>query len=221
MNTDCLATGNTFIKPVIILKKRESWKIVLDTRQLKTMIDETKRSRPIEPIQVILTRINGPIFSIADMNTAYNQMPLDKPSQRLTNFVIAGQQYCFKRLFFGISNGPAAFSSFMSSFFKPLIRKTKIITYLDDVFIQVTTPGEMLKTLTQYHIILKNENLKAAPEKFFFFLDSVKFLGHQIQNNYIYPLKSEIDGFLKLQPPKKKGNSKLCWIPHLHFQILL
>ena len=112
------------------------------------MIEETKCSWSIEPIQVILTRIKGPIFSIVDMNSAYNQMPLDKPSQRLTNFVIAGQQYCFKRLFFRIAIGPAAFSSFMSSIFKPLI--TKKITYLDDVFIQDTITDTMLKTLTQY-----------------------------------------------------------------------
>ena len=57
----------------------------------------------------------------------------------------------------------------------------------------------MLKTLTQYHTILKNENLKAAPEKSFFFLDSVKFLGHQIQKKF-----TKTDGFLKLQPPKNK-----------------
>ena len=62
----------------------------------------------------------------------------------------------------------------------------------------------MLQTLTEYHTILQNENLKAAPDKFFFFLDSVKFLGHQIQNNHIYPLKSKIGGFLKVQPPKNK-----------------
>ena len=74
-------------------------------------------------MQIILTRIKGRTFSIADMNSAYNQVILDKPSQRLTNFVIAGQQYCFKRLFYGISIGSQAFSSFMSSIFKPLIRK--------------------------------------------------------------------------------------------------
>ena len=89
------------------------------------MIDKTKCSWPIEPIQVILTRIKGPIFSITDMNSLYNQMPLDKPSQRLTHFVVAGQQYCFKRSFYGISIDSAAFSSFMSSIFKPLIRKKK------------------------------------------------------------------------------------------------
>ena len=112
------------------------------------------------------------------MNSAYNQMPLDKPSQRLINFVIAGQQYCFKRLFDGNSIGPAAFSTFMSSIFKPLITKNKIITYLDDVFIKDTTTDTMLQTMNEYHAILENENLRAAPDKSFFLLDSVKFLGH-------------------------------------------
>ena len=108
-------------------------------------------------------------------------MPLDKPSQRLNYFVIAEQQYCFKRLFYGISINPAAISSLLSINFKPLIRKNKIITYLVDIFIQDTTTDTMLQTLDQYHNFLENENLKAAPDKFFFFVDSVKILGHQIQ----------------------------------------
>ena len=112
--------------------------------------------------------------SIADMNSAYNQMPLDKPSQSLTNFVIAGQQYCFKQLLYGISIGPAAFSSFMSSVFKPLFRKNKIITYLYDVFIQDTTTEELLKTLSQYHIILK-KMLKLLPTNLSFFSIQLDF----------------------------------------------
>ena len=137
-------------------------------------------------------------------------MPLDKPSQILSIFVIAGQQYRFKGLFYDISIVPAAFSSFMSSIFKPLIRKNKVITYLDNFFIQDTTTDTMLQTLTQYHTFLENENLKAAPDKVFF-LDPVKLLGHRIQNNHIHPLISKINGFLKIQPPKKR-NIKLCRI---------
>ena len=50
--------GNTFINPVIIVAKRESLKIVLDARYLNSLIDEIKCNWPIEPIQVILTKIN-------------------------------------------------------------------------------------------------------------------------------------------------------------------
>ena len=68
----------------------------------------------MEPIQVILTKTNGKYFITADMNNAYNQMPLDEQSRRLTQFVFGNQQYKFDRLFYGISIGPAEFSAFMS-----------------------------------------------------------------------------------------------------------
>ena len=90
--------GNTFINPVIILAKGESLKIVLDARYLNSLIDESKCNWPIEPIQVILTKINGKYFTTADMNSAYNQMPLDEQSRRLTQFVIGNQQYEFNRI---------------------------------------------------------------------------------------------------------------------------
>ena len=93
VNKDTLTTGNAFNNPVVILKKGELLKIVSDAGQLNTMIEENKCSWPIGPIQKILTRIKGPIFSIADMDSANNRMPVDKSPQRLTNFVIAGQQY--------------------------------------------------------------------------------------------------------------------------------
>ena len=99
VNTNSLTTRHTFMNTFFIHKKAESLKIVLHARQLNTIIDETMCGWPIELIQIIHTLIKGPVFSIADMNSAYNQMPLDKPSQRLTNFVIKGQQYRFKLLF--------------------------------------------------------------------------------------------------------------------------
>ena len=98
---------NTFINPVI--SKGESLKTVLDDRYLNSLIDESKCNWPIEPIQVILTKINGKYFTTADMNSAYNQMPLDEQPRRLTQFVIGNQQNEFNRLFYGISIGPAAF----------------------------------------------------------------------------------------------------------------
>ena len=49
--------GNTFINPVSILAKGESLKIVLDARYLNSLIGESKCNWPIEPIQVILTKI--------------------------------------------------------------------------------------------------------------------------------------------------------------------
>ena len=99
------------------------------------------------------------------MNSAYNQIPLDEQSRRLTQFVIGNQQYEFNRLFYGISLGPAVFPAFMSKIFRPLILKKNAITYLDDVFMQSKTKDKMFIILEQNHQMLKNENMKAAPDK--------------------------------------------------------
>ena len=69
---------------------------------------------------------------------------------------------------------------------------------------QSQTKEEMFTVLEQYHKILQNENLKAAPDKSHFFLTRVKFLGHNIERKTITPLKSRIDAIQKLQPPTKR-----------------
>ena len=147
------------------------------------------------------------------MNSAYNQMPLDEKSRRLTQFVIGNQQYEFNNLFYGIFIEPAAFSAFMSKILRPLLLKKNAITYLDDVFLPSQTKDEMFTVLEQYHKILQNENLKASPDKSHFFLTSDKFLGYNIEQNTITPLKSRIDAIQKLQPPtnKKKSKNSLEW----------
>ena len=204
VNKDEQPKGNTFINPVIILAKGESLKKVLDARYLNSLIDESKCNWPIEPIQVILTKINGKYFTTADMNSAYNQMPLDEQSRRLKQYVFGNQQYEFNRLFYGISIGPAAFSAFMSKIFRPLILKKNVITYLDDAFMQSLTKDEIFTVLEHYHKILQNKNLKAAPDKSHFSLTRVKFLGHNIEQNTIAPLKSRNDAIQKLQAPTNK-----------------
>ena len=107
----------TFISPVIILFKGESLKIALDARYLNSFIDESKCNWPIEIIQATFTKINEHYFTTADMNNAYNQMPLDEQSGRLTQFVIGNQEYEYNRSLCGNSIGPLAFSAIMSENF--------------------------------------------------------------------------------------------------------
>ena len=95
-------------------------------------------------------------------------MQLDEQSRRLTQLVIGNQQYEFNRLFYGISIEPAAFSAFMSKNFRPRLLKKNAITYLDDVLMQSQIKDEMFTILEQYHKIIQNENLKAAPINYFF-----------------------------------------------------
>ena len=128
VNKEQLSTGNTFMNPGNILRKGESLKIVLDARYLNSMIDESKCYWPIEPVDVALIRINGIVFTTADLKSACNQIPLENESMRYTHFTIGNQKYCFKRLFYCKSVGPAAFASILTHFLCPLIRKGTVLT---------------------------------------------------------------------------------------------
>ena len=81
------------------------------------------------------------------------------------------------------------------------MKRGTVITYVDDIFIQTTTYEQMYETLEEYHKILQKENLKAAPDKTYFMLKKIKFLGHIIENKKIKPLTSRIEGLQKLVPP--------------------
>ena len=74
-------------------------KNVLDARYLNSLIDESKCNWPIELIQAILTELHRHYFTTAGKNSAYNQIPLDEKSRRVTKFVIGNQQYELNKFF--------------------------------------------------------------------------------------------------------------------------
>ena len=111
------STSSNLNNADVILAKSESLKIVLDVRYLNFLINESNCNWPLEPIQVKLTKINGQYYTTADLNGAYNQMPLDEQSRRLKQFVIGNQQYEIDRILYGLSKGPAAFSALVSKNF--------------------------------------------------------------------------------------------------------
>ena len=54
---------------------------------------------------------------------------------------------------------------------------------------QSQTKDEMFIVLEKFHQNSENENMKAPPDKSYFFSTRVKFLGHIIEKNTITPLK--------------------------------
>ena len=54
------------------------------------MTDLTSYSWPLEPVQMIMTRVNGKFFSVSDLSCAYHQVPISPETQKLTSFMIGG-----------------------------------------------------------------------------------------------------------------------------------
>ena len=78
----------------------------------------------------------------------------------------------------------------MSTFFRSLIDKRSALVYIDDILLLAIEKQEMFELIKELHTIASRENLKFAPEKSFYMLLKVKFLGHECGNNTIKPIPS-------------------------------
>ena len=62
----------------------------------------------------------------------------------------------------------------------------------------------MFELIKEIHKIVTKENLKLAPEKSFYMLLKLKFLGHEIGNNTIRPIPSKIEAIKRIPFSKEK-----------------
>ena len=113
----------------------------------------------------------------------------------------------------------------MTIHFDPLIKKKQAVIYIDGTIMQSQTRGEMSTIINEYHTLLRKAGLKAAPDKTFFFLRKVKFLGHVISPDGIQPIAKRVDALRNLKSPQSKRHVMKvlgclgfysCYIMNLH-----
>ena len=130
--------------------------------------------------------------------------PIDEETIKLTRFSSGDKLYSFIRELYGLKRLPNFFTKQMSTFFRSLIDKGSALVYFDDILLLADEKQEMFELIKELHKILTKENLKLAPEKSFYMLLKVKFLGHEIGNNTIRPIPSKIEANKIFLSPKEK-----------------
>ena len=115
--------GSLFVKPIILKPTNDYVKLVIDACYLNSVTGLTNYSWPLEPIQMIRTRVNGNFLTVSDLSCAYHQVPLSLRTKKLTSFIIGGRQNTFTRGFCGLCGLPNFFIRLMTIHFDPLIRK--------------------------------------------------------------------------------------------------
>ena len=217
--------GSLFVNPIILMPNNDYVKLVIDARYLSSVTNLTNYSWPWEPVQMILTRVNGKVFSVSDLSCAYRQVPLSPETQKLTSFIFGGIQYTYTRGFYGLCGLPNLLNRIMTIHFDPLIKKKQAITYIDDTIMQSQNKDEMYTVINEYHTFLRKAGLKAAADKTFYFLKKVKFLGHVISPEGIRPIAKPVKDLKNLKSPESKRDVMKvlgclgfysCYIRNLH-----
>ena len=78
---------------------------------------------------------------------------------------------------------------------------TVLLWFFYDILFLSNSKEHMFHLMEQLHRISTKHNLKLAPEKSFFILLKVKFLGHEIDNNTNEPIHSKIAAIHKIPSP--------------------
>ena len=208
--------GTTYLNPLIIIPKGDTIKCVLDARHLNSNTEQSDESWPIEPLAPQLARANKKYKSAIDLMYAYAHTPLDEDTIKLTGFSSGDKLFAFIRGFYGLKGLPNFFTEQMSTFFKTLIEQGFALVYIDDILLLSDSKEHMFQLIEQLHIISTKNNPRLAPEKIFFMLLKVKFLGHEIGYNAIKPIHSKIAAIHKIPSPTGKV-ALLSFIGALNF----
>ena len=165
--------GSLFVNRIILMSENDYVKLVFDVRYLNSVTDVTIYSWPLEPVQMIMTRVNGKVFSVSDLSCAYHQVPLSPETQKLTSFIIGGKQYTYTRGFCGLCGLPNFFSRLLTIHFDPLIKKLAIV-YISVTIMQSQNKNEIFTVFNEFHTLPRKAGLKAAPDKSFSLLKKSK-----------------------------------------------
>ena len=159
-------------------------------------------------VEITKDRTNELMMSKIDLDYAYGQMKLSKETSRQCVFAITGGKfsgyYRFKKGFYGLADIPTIFQ-------EKIDRTLEYSTpaWLDDII--VVTRGDRKEHEKKLFDVLKkleDAGYRASEQKSEFFLNSTKWLGHEIDETGINPNKEKVKAILELKHPENQKQLK-------------
>lgn len=197
-----------FAAPVTLAYKREDnrkSRLCIDFRDLNKIV--IPQSQPFPLIEDLMVKTNNcTFFSTLDINSAFWSIPLKIEDKCKTAFVTQEGHYQWTCLPFGLKTAPAIFQRILSN----IVRKHKLsgfaVNYIDDILIFSKTFEEHIMHLSQLLEAILAEGFRLKFSKCIFASNSVKYLGHIIENGFIKPLKDNLISIKNFPVPEKQKN---------------
>ena len=134
-----------------------------------------------KPADLLSSLAGGQRFSKLDLTSAYQQVPLDEISVKLTTINTHQRLYDYTCLPFGVASAPTVFQKIMDTILQGI---SSVICYLYDILItgrneveHLRNLEEVLRRLQEHGVRLHKEHgVKLHKEKCLFFQESVEYL---------------------------------------------
>src|ERR1700683_475967 len=190
--------------PFFFVKKKDG--TLRPTQDYRKLNDITIKDRyPLPLIGELVDKLaDAKVFSKMDVRWGYNNIRIKEgdewkaespPNQGLCEPTV---------MFFGLTNSPATFQSFMNHIFRDLIAQGHVAVYMDDILIFTETDKQHAQVVREVLKILRQNNLFLKPEKCTFHASEVEYLGIIIGHNQVQMDPSKIAAIRDWPIPMKK-----------------
>ena len=155
---------------------------------------------PLPRAEDLFTKLNGGAkFTKCDLSEAYQQVELDKESQKYVTINTHLGLYRYKRLPYGVASSPAIFQQTME---KILQGFEKVGCILDDLIVTESNDEKHLRLLDKLLQRLENFGVKLKRSKCFFMQHSVEYFSFMVNAEGIHPSSKKLEAILKLPEPR-------------------
>ena len=188
-------------------KKNGKIRWCVDYRKLN---DVTKKDTfPLPHIEDNLARLaHSTVFSCIDGSGAFHVLEIRKEDRPKTAFSTPWGTYQYKRMPFGLTNGPASYSRLVQLVLHG-IPQTVALPYLDDTIIHSRTVEGHLQNLELVLEAHRRAGLRLQPEKCQLFCREVDYLGHQVSADGISPQKEYVKVVQDWPMPTTKSEARV------------
>ena len=199
-----------YVSPVVLVKKKDGGlRFCIDFRRINNIT--IPYEYPIPKIDETLDQLQGAkIFSIMDVESAYNQVNVKEVDRYKTAFYTREGIYQWRKMPFGLINAPFTFQRIMNKYFSDYIYKFVMI-YLDDILIYSKDHKSHVGHLEIILKIIKKIGFKLNKKKCKLVQNRVEFLGFEIINGKVtIPLQQKMKTMDWKTPKTKKDVRAFC-----------
>ena len=190
-----------YTSPVHLVKKPtgKGYRVCADFRLLNSITKSDNYPLPL--LRSFQSQIKGSkVFSKLDLKSAFHHLPIHPDDVDKTCVLSPwGGAFVYKRLAFGLSNGPSSWQKYIDSVLSGI---DGIFTYLDDILVCSEDVERHLSTLQKIFDRLQQNELTLALDKCVFGQNSVEYLGYRVSTTGICPLERKVSAIQQIPVPK-------------------
>ena len=187
--------------PVVIAYRNGKPRFCIDYRKLNavTVPDEF----PIPRQSEILQSLSGAqVLSSLDALSGFTQLELDPDDVEKTAFRTHRGLFQFRRMPFGLRNGPSIFQRVMQGILSPYLWLFCLV-YIDDIVVYSKLYEEHIKHLDLVLEAIEKAGITLSPSKCHLFYGSILLLGHKVSRLGLSTHLEKVNAILALDRPKK------------------